>query len=398
METSLESVPVQRFRTTENKAETFPIPDLLAQKLIDFGLADVFPTPVSDHWRVVPKLNRVGLVAVNGFEFQVEPKVPVQNLFAMLAFEQDLELLNFLASSSWQDSSLSDLLIGFFARLCDRALNLGLMRDYQKRDERSNTVRGRIDFSAQIRQSPGTWLPLQTTYHHYSVDCAENQILKSVTVALLGYQYLGSENFRVLQRLERQLSEVSVVPLGADLPEVYISRLNEHYGPVLRLARAIWQGMNFSQSQGRERSFSFVFDMAKIFERFGSELLRQAWQDVPGAETILQAHYHLDEGQEVSIYPDVVLADAGDPETVRVVADMKYKRALAREDIYQLVSYCGRLGLAEGHLLYAGGAEDVVKVRGIGVRIFVHVVDLSLPIGQVCEQVRGLAERMLLGE
>ncbi|MFF0088345.1 hypothetical protein ACFYSF_00135 [Streptomyces canus] len=45
-----------------------------------------------------------------------------------------------------------------------------------------------------------------------------------------------------------------------------------------------------------------------------------------------------------------------------VVVDAEFKTKPQRDDLYQMTAYCVRLGLGEGHLVYASGSEGVVEV------------------------------------
>jgi 5-methylcytosine-specific restriction enzyme subunit McrC len=74
--------------------------------------------------------------------------------------------------------------------------------------------------------------------------------------------------------------------------------------------------------------------------------------------------------------------------------DAKFKTKPGRDDLYQMTAYCVRLGLGEGHLVYASGKEGVVKVPvGDGrLRIWRHVVDLSSPWRDLAATIDALAE------
>ncbi|MGY5007978.1 hypothetical protein ACWCY6_07750 [Streptomyces sp. 900105755] len=76
-----------------------------------------------------------------------------------------------------------------------------------------------------------------------------------------------------------------------------------------------------------------------------------------------------------------------------VVVDAKFKTRPERDDLYRMTAYCVRLGLGEGHLVYASGSEGVVEVPvGEGrLRIFRHVVDLSRPWRELAVAVGSLA-------
>ena len=96
------------------------------------------------------------------------------------------------------------------------------------------------------------------------------------------------------------------------------------------------------------------------------------------------------------MYPDLVwYPGSGGP---GLVVDAKYKvDAVPNADVYQLLAYCTALGLSEGHLVYARGAGEarVYEVRGAGVRIVAHAVDLGLEPEGLRRQVEGLADALI---
>lgn len=106
----------------------------------------------------------------------------------------------------------------------------------------------------------------------------------------------------------------------------------------------------------------------------------------------------LDVLRRLSIEPDLVFTgDAGD----LAVADTKYKLLdengrFPNADAYQLVTYCARLGLKIGHLIYAAGdphPEDYEIIES-GTRLVIHSVNMDQPVVAIEEQVRMLFDNI----
>lgn len=82
---------------------------------------------------------------------------------------------------------------------------------------------------------------------------------------------------------------------------------------------------------------------------------------------------------------------------VVAVADAKYKAekpsGYPNADLCQLLAYCTVLGLPVGHLIYAAGNEVPARhvVRGSGVEIVCHALDLSRPPAELLASVQDLA-------
>jgi 5-methylcytosine-specific restriction enzyme subunit McrC len=61
------------------------------------------------------------------------------------------------------------------------------------------------------------------------------------------------------------------------------------------------------------------------------------------------------------------------------------------------VTYCARLDLSTGHLIYAAGdpRPEPYEIVGTGVRLVVHAIDIGRSMEDVESQVDRLAERLL---
>ena len=62
-------------------------------------------------------------------------------------------------------------------------------------------------------------------------------------------------------------------------------------------------------------------------------------------------------------------------------------------------AYCTALGLPVGHLVYAKGneAEQQMVLRGSGVELHAHALDLELMPAELLTQVHDVARRVLAG-
>lgn len=82
------------------------------------------------------------------------------------------------------------------------------------------------------------------------------------------------------------------------------------------------------------------------------------------------------------------------------VADAKYKaekrNGYPDADLYQMLAYCTALGLPRGHLVHAGGGapRGAHRVRGAGVVLHRHALDLDQPPERLLAAVRELAARL----
>jgi 5-methylcytosine-specific restriction enzyme subunit McrC len=126
---------------------------------------------------------------------------------------------------------------------------------------------------------------------------------------------------------------------------------------------------------------------------------RLLWEGYP--ELVSQGTFDLDGvGGLLSIQPDLVFNDLdGAPIGV---ADTKYKLLgekgkISNDDAYQLVTYCGRLGLSTGHLIYAAGEPrpEPFDITGTHVRLVIHRIDLQQDVTDIESQIALVLSKIL---
>lgn len=359
------------------------------------GAAGVIQVGFTDRpgWWEVAAGTQIGVVNIEGLQVVIQPKININRLVFLMGYAR--------RPSFWRDDrvqldpadDLPEALAHAFVRLARRALDQGLLKGYVTVEETLPVLRGRVREADQLRRRWGQAIPLEVRYDDFSVDIPENQLLLAATERLLRTAGVEASHRAGLQRLRMQLSDVTVPVRGAARPAWVPSRLNARYQPALELAELILDGRSFEQRIGELTVSGYLFNMATIFEDFVTVALREA-MTIHGGRSALQYRTYLDEAETVPVRPDFVWSEQGQP---RVVVDAKYKAekpsGFPQADLYQLLAYCTVLGLPEGHLIYAKG-EAIAKthsVRGSGIRIIAHTVDLTDTPADLLAAVRTLA-------
>ncbi|MBD8141197.1 restriction endonuclease [Frigoribacterium sp. CFBP 13605] len=298
--------------------------------------------------QVKPQLNRVGAVAVDGHEIVVQPKAPFSSVLFMLGYAADPGFRPDEVDGTGDD--LFPAVAETYARLMERALGRGVLQGYRRLDETAVAIRGRIRFSDQMSRRGGQLLPVELTVDDYTVDIAENQLLRAAARLLLTLPRLTKEARHRLVHLESRLVDASLVRPGAGLPSWQPTRLNERYQPAVRFAELILARVAPSTTAGGEAVASFVVNMAEAFEGFVTAALTESFAAVSTGVSVGQYPTHLDRERKQPIRPDFVHLVGGVP---AVVVDAKYKIGSLRvEDLYQMLAYCTVLGLDKGTLIY----------------------------------------------
>ena len=360
------------------------------------ALSDVVsaaPSIAPGLWTLAPA-SKVGVIRIGELEVWIRPKVDIRRIVFMLGYA--------LNPRGWRDadvplSDAPDLMTAVayaFARQAERATGQGLLQGYRTVEEALPVVRGRIREADQMRRRFGLPVPIEVRFDEFTVDIAENQLLKAATERLLRLPHLSTAARRTLRRLLLVLlADVSSLPGGQRSPRWQQTRLNTRYHVALRLAELVLAAQSFEQQRGNLRVGGFLFDMARIFEDFVGIALREAMAP-RGGRVSLQYPTHLDVGSQVPMRPDIVWLDGS---RALAVADAKYKAekpaGFPQADLYQMLAYCTALGLPRGHLIYARGNELPAKyeVLNASVEITCHALDLDVEPRQLLLQVQRLA-------
>lgn len=352
-------------------------------------------------WSVAAS-STVGNIVVPGAQIVIRPKVSIENLFVLLDAG--------MPPASWRDeifgyASQRDLLsafASFFARTVDRLTARGLARSYRPEEERLLSLRGRIDFAAQLRR-PWIPSPIACRFDEFTADVDLNRYLLGSIDHLLRAAQVDPSTRALLRHARARFEGVHAIrPTLHQLDRITFDRLTEHYRPAIRLARLVIQNLSLADQLGgndASEASSFLVDMNVVFEEF---VTRQLGRALGGTLTVeAQKVMHLAEQRRVPIRPDLVFERAGQPV---YVGDVKYKLAptgIGRSsDYYQLLAYCTVLGLGEGVLVYAqvddAKPDDTITVQNAGTRLTAYRLDLSgtaadidRSIGQLARWIEG---------
>ncbi|MER5778912.1 restriction endonuclease [Streptomyces sp. NPDC002039] len=357
------------------------------------------------HW-LLRAGSTIGAVRVPGGPVvRIAPKTSVSRLFFLLGFSLD-------PARAWRDSREGTIDTGghddvvpslahAVERQIDAALRPGVLQGYRTVEESALFVRGRIREADQVRRHFGRTPPVEISHDDYTADTAENRILRAAVERLLHLPGVSGPVRRRLARHRVRLADALPLVLGRELPRWQATRLNSRYQPALRLAEAVLRGTSPEHRPAGAAPLAmdgFLIDMNRLFEDFVTVGLREALRE-HGLTARLQDPHHLDTAESVRMRPDLVVR-TGDGRTPVAVVDAKYKVVKAdghlNDDLYQALAYAAVLGLGEAHLVYAAGRVPlrVHEVRGAGIRLYQHSLDLSCPAEGLLSELERIAGQL----
>lgn len=352
--------------------------------------------PDREGWRVTAE-HAVGAVRRGDLVVRVQPKVGVVQVLTLLARAQGMSGLRVDPAyvDVSPDADLSAVLAVLFAQEAATAMAAGPLRGYRSEDQSLPVLRGRVRLVEQYLRRYGQLVPIEVTVDEWTLDTDDNRRLRAATAVLLALPGGPGSARQSLLRLDRSLSEAALPPPGAVLPPWTATRLNVRLHRLLHLADVVLAHASVEQEAGATQTHGFVVKMAWLFETLIARLLGEITSGL-----VTQDTQPLDTLERLRIRPDLVFRGAGDAAVA--VADTKYKLLddagnVPNADAYQLVTYCARLGLATGHLIYAAGdpRPEPFEIVGTGIRLVIHAVDISRPLDEIEAEVLRLAERLL---
>jgi 5-methylcytosine-specific restriction enzyme subunit McrC len=362
------------------------------------GVVTARPSPfLAGYWEVAAA-GKVGAASIGDLEIHIMPKLAVSRLMFVAGYAE--------AGAAWRADDVglapvSDLvpaLAHALGRLTERAIHQGLLPGYLVVEETSPVLRGRLLESDQLHRHLGLAFPLEIRHDEFTVDIAENRILRSACERMLTLPRVGAHAQRMLRRLLREFTDVTPLARREEAPPWQPTRLNARYHPALRVAELVLRATSIEHGPGGVAVTGFLLDMPLVFEEFVTTALREALVAEYGGRVQGQDRsYFLDEAKRVSLRPDVVWYLKGRPVAV---TDAKYKAespaGYPNADIYQMLAYCTALKLARGHLIYAKGAGQTVRhrVRDADVEIIGHALDLDCEPDALLRQVHDLAREI----
>ncbi|MFM6036559.1 MAG: McrC family protein [Sphaerospermopsis kisseleviana] len=333
-----------------------------------------FPSYKTRHkWKLTAK-GWVGYIPVNAdFALKINPKVPIKNLFGMLEYAYNLteKSFNFLDGLMTCDSveDFYNQLAYILAEKIIERCRKGLYRSYVPKTEKLTSVRGRLNVQEIIKKP---WdVKLQCTYQEHTADIIDNQIL-FWTLFHIGHSGCCSDKVSQIVRKAYHAMQgmVSLKICDAkDCLERNYHRLNNDYYTLHQLCRFFLDNSIPSHEHGQNTSLPFLVNMAKLYEMFVAEWLRE---NLPPHLT-LKTQERIIIDKNIYFQTDLIIYDA-QTLTPKYILDTKYKNPenISKNDLAQVVAYAVSKHCSEAVLVYPTVLNNPfnqyvgnIKVRGL---------------------------------
>jgi len=210
---------------------------------------------------------------------------------------------------------------------------------------------------------------LATIARRLTTDVVENQVLASA-VDVLRRVPLKDHALTQIAKVASYVRSVERIPIAAsDVPRIRLTRLTTRYRDALALGEVVLRGQALAPREQHLTGASIVFSMPRVWEACVARWVERAWGS--GFRTEGGHAFPLTTGGELTSIADVLVWQGRQPVALY---DAKYKwiqGSPSLGDVYQMVTYCERLGLDMATLVYPVAVEPrtfVVGGRAIRVR------------------------------
>jgi 5-methylcytosine-specific restriction enzyme subunit McrC len=269
-----------------------------------------------------------------------------------------------------------DLFEMFISILVKRFLDVfrrEIHREYVTITEECQFVKGQIRFGETILKNIGLSHSHIVEYQDYTLNNVLNRILKTVFYDL--YQQTSSElNKKDLRSALFLLADVEPVHLSNEIfDRVKFNRLNVSYQPILDLARILYSKKTPGFYEGKEKNYSFLIQLNKVFEMFVFRLLENGFKNIYSVTHESPTMNLLMDGSGNVSYrlePDIIVSDE---KRHVMILDAKYKNPVTSKgdihpnesDVYQVLTYAHRYHVDTVALVYPTfrSTKSVCKIQ-----------------------------------
>ena len=303
---------------------------------------------------IKPK-NCCGFLKINDEDYFIIPKIcneDEKNLnisIYMLLFAYDIKIKNEdLSQLENIKYNFLKIFIKFFSDTLLEELKRGLSKNYINKEEKLKVLKGKYlikeNFSNFYHQN------IYCQFDEFSMNNELNQFF--VYVIKIFKRYSNTSN---LFRCESMFDEVEEKHIDIERLKIKFDRLNNRFKKSFDIAILILKSLSSQTENSKNNSFTFLFDMSEVFEKFIGNLYKQIDNTT---ELQVEKNYG-----NLKLKPDIL--------TDNLIIDTKYKLVKNKEDLktndkYQMFTYGINFNRKETMLLYPKHIFDVYEDLKLG--------------------------------
>lgn len=327
-------------------------------------------------------------------------KEAMLNFLFMFSYVSKFDIKDFDTSSDHhKDYDFLEVLIWIFARRLFDLLKSNLHRAYVPVEDETNFLKGTWRLSEQLSKAPHIKHKFHVTYDEFTENNELNRVFKFVCNLLLKYSKNGKTH-TLLHQILNIFCEVDDIhkPSREYLAKVKFTRQNRIFERIFEYAKMFIFDLISDHSTAKHNSFSFMFDMNMLFEKFIFEFIKQenvlsgtdyesyTLQAQGPQERLLQ---EIKDGKKLEksfkMKPDITISNGNDR---KCIIDTKYKKlnkekdkenfGISNADVYQMHAYSSKYNCPKVIMLYPQHIEDIKKDFIFEDNKFLHIRSINI--------------------
>ena len=203
--------------------------------------------------------------------------IPIKNIYHMLSYA-----FKTLCSKEYAQLGTEefDNILEMYSEILVRGMSIrirkGLHKEYVRKDDILNTVRGRIDVSETIRTMALERGMVACSYGTYSADNLTNRTIAS-TLRLLMRSNLSQDRKKKVKRCLGHLLEIGDIDLRKGIPDFRRIRMDDDYRMMTSICGMIVDGLLQTEDVGKNLTVNVGIDrnMPDIYETFVREYFKK---------------------------------------------------------------------------------------------------------------------------
>ena len=202
--------------------------------------------------------------------------IPIKNVYYMLAYAfKCLNNSGYKSVETEDFENVAELCAAILYRGISSQLKQGLGREYISQIETTSALKGKIDFSASIKENTLIKKQMVCNYDEFSVNSYMNRILKTTMMYLLRSD-ISHKRKAELRKIIIFFEDVEELDRNLINWKVHFTRNNQTYRMLISICELVLKGMLQTQSDGTHKLMDFVDEqhMHRLYEKFILELYR----------------------------------------------------------------------------------------------------------------------------
>ncbi|WP_416045815.1 McrC family protein [Priestia megaterium] len=312
-------------------------------------------------------LNYVGYIQCSNFSIEILPKVTLNKNFnhmrkVLIDMLNECGFIKVTTSNMAHLQLINESLFEIFGRIYATSLsielNKGITTKYQQVENNLMMLKGALAIPQHIKENLSRKKKYMAycEYEERTIDHELNQVFVASNQLLLK-NVKNLETQKLLKQIDNLLDDVNSKSfLKNQLTRIKLDRTNKRFELPLLLAQQFLMNVTGSFSAKNDTSFSLLFEMNDLFEKYIAALVRKMTM-----HTVHEQHnkYRLlvkeNNNREIfQLKPDIVVDNGNN----QLIIDTKWKSLTAgnrsgvkREDLFQMYAYLTRYNHAKTAIL-----------------------------------------------